>query len=438
MVWVSSMVQEAVKQQVLEKINGQKDEMIKYLQDLVKIPSVTGQEQEAQQFIEKKFREMGLETDMFEPEVEALRNHPAFFETTSFTKLGYKDRPNVVGRLKGSGGGKSLILCGHIDVVSIEPREMWTHDPWGGPIENGKMYGRGAADMKAGIAAMIYAVQCLQEVGIKLKGDVILETVIEEEDGGIGGALATLLRGYTADAAIITEPYGDFIGIANAGVLYFRVKVLGRTAHAEHAHRGVNAISKAMKLYKALMLLNERRQKQIHYPLVENSAPDMKGHATILNIGVIKGGDWPSTVAGWAELKCRIGWPPGETLEDVKTQIEETVRSVAEEDSWLRAHPPVLEWIGWKGEASEQDRTHPFVQLIKRNAEEIKGKLVGYSGGNAGNDTRFYRLYGTPTIALGPQGMDYHGIDEYVELNSISETTKILALTMLNWCGYEE
>ncbi|MFQ6126020.1 MAG: peptidase dimerization domain-containing protein [Candidatus Heimdallarchaeota archaeon] len=159
--------------------------------------------------------------------------------------------------------------------------------------------------------------------------------------------------------------------MANAGVLYFRVKVLGRTTHAEHAHRGVNAIGKAMKLYNALMLLNERCQKQINYPLVENRAPDMKGHATILNIGVIKGGDWPSTVAGWAELECRIGWPPGEILKDVKTQIEETVRSVTEEDSWLRAHPPKLEWFGWKGEASEQDRTHPFVQLVKRYAEEI-------------------------------------------------------------------
>lgn len=432
------MVQETVKQRVLEKINEKKEEMIKFLQDLVKIPSVTGQEREAQQFIEKKFRAMSLETDMFEPEVEKLRNHPAFFKTTSFTKLGYKGRPNVIGRLKGCGGGKSLILCGHIDVVSIEPREMWKYDPWGGTIENGKMYGRGAGDMKAGIAAMIYAVQCLQEVGVKLKGEIILETVIDEEDGGIGGALATLLRGYTADAAIITEPYGDFIGIANAGVLYFRVKVLGRTAHAEHAHRGVNAISKAMKLYKALMLLNERRQKKIHYPLVENSALDMKGHATILNIGIIKGGDWPSTVAGWTELECRIGWPPGETLEQVKTQIEETVRSETEEDSWLKEHPPILEWFGWKSEASEQDRTHSFVQLVKRYAEEVKGNLVGYSGGSAGNDTRFYRLYGTPTIALGPQGMDYHGIDEYVELDSLTETAKILALTMFDWCGYED
>jgi acetylornithine deacetylase len=432
------VVESDVKAKILGEIGGRKDEIIDFLQNLVKIPSIVGYEGDAQRFIERKFRELNLEVDVFEADVEELRKDPAFFETTSYIKMGYKNRPNVVGKLQGSENGKSMIFCGHIDVVSPEPTEAWKHEPWEAEISNGRLYGRGASDMKAGIAAIIYALQCIQDVGIKLKGHVTLESTIEEEDGGIGGALATILRGYTADAAILTEPTNvQFVGVASAGVMYFRVKVSGKPAHAAVAHRGINAIGKAIKIYNALMRLNRERQSRIKYHLAERFAPDLRGRVTTLNIGVIRGGDWPSTVPGWAELECRIGWPPGENLKDIREQIENVINKTAMKDPWLRRNPPKIEWMGWQAEPSEQNIGHPLVQTVEKYAKEVTGKSVTFYGGHAGLDTRHFIAHYIPAITYGPRGENYHSVDEYVEVNSVVDVTKVLALTLLDWCGYK-
>ena len=432
------MIESNIKANILSEIDRRKGEIIDFLRNLVKIPSIVGHEGDAQKFIERKFRELNLDVDVFEANSKELRKDPAFFETTSYKNMGYKCRPNVVGKLRGTGKGKSIILCGHIDVVSPEPVSLWTHPPWGAEIVDGKLYGRGACDQKGGIAAMIYALQCILEVGVKPKGDIILETTIEEEDGGIGGALATILRGYTADAAILTEPTNcTFIGVASAGVLYFRVKVSGKPAHASVAHRGINAIGKAIKIYNALVRLNRERQRRIKYPLAEKFAPDLRGHVTTLNVGVIKSGDWPSTVPGWAELECRIGWPPGEKLNDVKKQIENVINKTAMTDYWLRRNPPKIEWIGWQAEPSEQDIGHPLVQTVKKYAKEVTGKSITFYGGHAGLDTRHFIAHNIPAITYGPRGENYHSVDEYVEVNSVVDVTKVLALTLLDWCGYK-
>jgi acetylornithine deacetylase len=427
-----------LKTRILEKIDKKRDEMTEFLRRLVRIPSVVGHEGDAQKFMEEAFRDLGLEVDVWEPDVAELRKHPAFFKTISYTKFGYKGRPNVIGKLRGNGQGRSLILAGHIDVVSPEPVTAWTHDPWSAEIVDNKLYGRGAADMKGGIASMVYALKCVQETGIRLKGDIILESTIEEEDGGVGGTLATILRGYRADAAIITEPTdGCDIGIASAGVMYFRVKVVGKPAHAAYAHFGVNAIDKAMKIYNALSELNKKRQAKIRYSPAE-IYPDMKGHVTTINIGKISGGDWPSTVAGWAELECRVGWPPGEELEDVKGQIEHTIEKTGKRDAWLRENPPNVEWFGWRAEPHEQDLNHPIVQTLAKFVNEVTGKEVKFGGGSAGLDTRFFVRYAkVPAITFGPRGFNLHSTDEHVEINSVVETAKVLALTIVDWCGYE-
>ncbi len=285
---------------------------------------------------------------------------------------------------------------------------------------------------------MVYALKCVQEVGIRLKGDVILESTIEEEDGGIGGTLATILKGYRGDAAIITEPTDvRNIGIASAGVMYFRVKVVGKSAHAAYAHLGVNAIGKVMKIYNALSDLNKKRQARVSYPPAE-IYPDMKGRVTTINFGKVSGGDWPSTVAGWAELECRVGWPPGEELRDVKGEIEHTIENTAKRDAWLRENPPKIEWFGWRAEPHEQDLTHPIVQTVAKFVNEVTGKEAKFVGGSAGLDTRFFVRYANiPAITFGPQGFNLHSTDEHVQIDSVVETAKVLALTILDWCGYE-
>jgi len=428
-----------LKTRILEEIDKKRDEMTDFLQKFVRIPSVVGHEGDAQKFMEEAFRDMELQVDVWEPNVAELRKHPAFFKTTSHTKFGYKGRPNVIGKLRGSGQGRSLILAGHVDVVSPEPVSAWTHSPWGAEIVDHKLYGRGAADMKGGIASMVYALKCVQETGIRLKGDVILESTIEEEDGGVGGTLATILKGYCGDAAIITEPTGGCnIGIASAGVMYFRVKVVGKSAHAASAHFGVNAIGKAVKIYNALSELNKKRQAKISYPPAE-IYPDMKGHVTTINIGKISGGDWPSTVAGWAELECRVGWPPGEELEDVKGQIEHTIEKTVKQDEWLKKNPPHIQWFGWRAEPHEQKANHPIVQTVAEFVNEVTGKEAMFVGGSAGLDTRFFVRYANiPAITFGPQGFNLHSIDEHVEIDSVIETARILALTIIDWCGYEQ
>ena len=243
-------------------VRNNQDKLVSLIQDLVRIPSVSGKEEEVQKAIFKKFTELDLEPKYIYPDIETLRKSDNFFETTSFTKFGYKNRPNVVGVLKGTGNGRSICLSGHVDVVSPEPVEHWSHDPWGGEKDGDFIYGRGVGDMKAGVASMIFAVQALKETQTKLKGDIYIETTIEEEDGGIGGCLYLRLTQPKVDAAIITEPSDNNIGIAGAGVMYFRVIVTGIPAHAATAHFGVNAIVKMVPIIEALKILNKNRQKK--------------------------------------------------------------------------------------------------------------------------------------------------------------------------------
>ena len=414
-------------------VRNNKEKLVKFVQDLVRIPSVSGKEEEVQKFIFRKLTELNLEPKYIYPDIETLRKSDDFFETTSFIKYGYKDRPNVAGILKGIGNGRSICLNGHVDVVSPEPVEHWTHDPWGGDKEGDFIYGRGAGDMKAGVASIIFALQALKETNTKLKGDVFIETTIEEEDGGIGGCLFMRLTQPKTDAAIIPEPGGYAISIASAGVMYFRVIVTGIPAHAATAHYGVNAIVKMVPLIEALKSLNKKRQKKIRYQYAEVD-PSMKGKATTLNIGVINAGDWPSTVPAVCILECRIGFPPGETREMVIDQIENTLQNAANKDEWLREHPPKIEWFGWMARPHEQDPKHPFVKLLEANIKQFTEETPVYIGGSAGLDARFFVHHGTPAISFGPYGEKFHSNDERVSISSTLKTTEIIISTIMDWC----
>ena len=418
-------------------LRNNQDKLVSFIQDIVRIPSVSGKEEEVQKAIFKKLSELNLEPKYIYPDIEKLRKSDDFFETTSFTKYGYKNRPNVAGILKGTGDGRSICLNGHVDVVSPEPVEHWTYDPWGGEKVDDFIYGRGAGDMKAGVASIIFALQALKETNTKLKGDVFIETTIDEEDGGIGGCLYMRLTQPRADAAIIPEPAGNAIGIASAGVMYFRVVVTGIPAHAATAHFGVNAIVKMVPIIEALKSLNIKRQKKIRYKYAEVD-PSMKGKATTINIGVIKAGDWPSTVPALSILECRIGFPPGETREIVIKQVEETIKNAAYRDPWLKDNPPKIEWFGWKARPHEQNPDHPFVRLIEKNVKEIADIDPTYYGGTAGLDARFFVHNGTPAVTFGPFAEKVHSTDERVSITSTLKTTEIILSTIMDWCEVEK
>ncbi|MHA2365766.1 MAG: ArgE/DapE family deacylase [Candidatus Hodarchaeales archaeon] len=414
-------------------IRKHKDELTSLIQELVKIPSISGREYDVQKLILQKFQEMGLESKFVQPDIHSLRNHDDFFETTSFEKYGYENRPNVTGVLKGDGSGPSLCLSGHVDVVSPEPVDQWTRKPWGGEVEENMLFGRGAGDMKAGIAANLIAVQALIETNTKLKGNVFLETTIEEEDGGVGGVLYMRMTQPKYDAAIIPEPSTHTIGVASAGVMYFRVKTPGIPAHAATAHFGVNAIMKMMPIIEVINKLHEYRQKTISYTYAEQDET-MKGRATTINVGKIQAGDWPSTVPGDCTIECRIGWPPGETQEQVMKQVEDVVKQTSQNDPWLNKHPPKVEWFGWKARPHEIKINHPFVQLFKQESTSIIGKELSYVGGAAGLDARYFVHHGIPAITFGPHAERIHSFDEFVDIESTVKVAEVIVAILQRHC----
>ncbi|MHA2356025.1 MAG: ArgE/DapE family deacylase [Candidatus Thorarchaeota archaeon] len=419
---------------ISEWIRDNQKDLISLLQDLVRIPSVSGEELEVQKRLHQELERMGLSPEMFYPDDKELRKHKDFFETTSYVKYGYENRPNVGGLLKGTGGGRSLCLSGHVDVVSPEPIDQWTRDPWSGDVINGELHGRGAGDMKAGIAAMLFAVKAFQANDIKLKGDVQVETTIEEEDGGVGGVLYMRTIRPKTDAAFVPEPSNLSISLASAGVMYFRVTVAGVPAHAATAHFGVNAVQKMMPIIASIQRLHETRQARISYSYAE-SDPRMKGRATTINIGVIRAGDWPSTVPGSCTIECRIGFPPGETREEVMKQVDDAIQKTAEGDEWLKENPPVVEWFGWKARPHELDPNDDLVQLVKRNVIEVAGRDPDFIGGSAGLDTRFFVHHGISALTCGPLAERIHSFDEVVNIESAIQTSQVIAKTLLEWCG---
>ncbi|MCS7055527.1 MAG: ArgE/DapE family deacylase [Thermoflexales bacterium] len=430
-------------------LDAHTEELIETLSALVSIPSVVGHEAEAQAFMQDRYSAAGLDVDVFEADREVLRRHPAFVDSG----LPFDGRPNVVGIWAGAGGGRSLILNGHSDVVSPEPLSAWLVDPFAGRIlpadgssqvagssvgSYGRLYGRGAQDMKSGLVANLFAVRALKEIGVRLQGDLILQSTIEEEAGGGGGTLACFVRGYLADGFIATEPHWHDIAIAHPGILYFRVVVEGRSAHAGRAHHGVNAAVEMAPIISMLGEWDRERAATRHHELFERLDPTAR-RSCHLNVGVVRAGDWPSTVPGRAEIEVRMSFIPGETEASIKREIAERVGAVAQRSAWLRDHPPRIEFFGWHTDPWLQDERHPFVQAFAECVREMR-RSVGrpppiIAGITAGLDTRFAGQFGVPALAWGPDGAGLHGANEYVELDSVIEVTRTLAIFAARWCG---
>jgi acetylornithine deacetylase len=416
---------ETLRDKVLKAIDRNKDLMFEDLAEIVRIPSVVGSEGKAQEWVLGKMRSIGLEVQTFEANKHELMKHPSYVKVD----WPYEGRPNVIGILKGNPKAKSLILNGHIDVVSPEPVDQWTHDPWGAEIVGGKMYGRGTADMKAGVIANLHAVKALTDENAVPRGSITVLSVIEEEAGGGGGTLACLLKGYRADAMINPEPFLK-VAIAHPGILYFRVKVQGKSIHAGRSHLGVNAVGKMIPIYNALISLDEARAQRLRFKWAEMDS----GRSCNLNIGIFRAGDWPSNVAGWAAMECRISFVPGETEGSVKKEVEDLIFDAASQDRWLKDHPPQVEWFGWHANPWMQNPEDPFIKLMLKNGGEILGNEPPLVGKPAGVDTRFCSEFNVSACAFGPQGGEIHGINEYVDLESVVQTAKVIALMALDWC----
>lgn len=418
---------EALIPRISGEIEQLHDQLVAMLQKLVRIPSLTGHEEAVQDHIEIEMRTLGLEIDRWEPDVVELAPYAEHVgEFTSFA-----GRPNVVGTWHGAGGGKSLILNAHIDTVETGDLALWSHDPFGAEIDGDRLYGRGSCDMKAGLVAELIAIQALQRAGIRLKGDVKVESVISEEDGG-AGALATILRGHHADAAIITEPTRLAVVPAQGGSLVFRLHVQGRSAHACVRDEGVSAIEKYYQLHQAMVEFERQRNATIDHPLYARIANKIP-----INIGNMHAGSWPSSVPEYAVVEGRAGLVPGEDLVAFKAEFAQMLNDAADADPWLAEHPPRLEWFSGQFAPAEVPLDSPIVALVRQAHEATTGAAPEIDAATYGADMRHFVHFGEmPCVMYGAGDVRVaHFTDEFVPLSDVTTVAKTLAITMAAWCG---
>jgi acetylornithine deacetylase len=415
------------KQKLVESyIDTHSKEAITFLQRMIQQPSVQGNEKGVQAIVIEKLKDLKLEVDVWDPKYDELAKHPYFVASRD----SYEGSPNVVGVLRGTGGGKSIILNGHIDVVPEGDVTKWNQPPFSGHIENNKMYGRGTTDMKGGNVSLLLAMEAIIQSGIKLKGDVIFESVIEEESGGVG-TLATLMRGYKADAAIIPEPTNMKLFIKQQGSMWWRGVVEGRSAHGGTRYEGVSAIDKAWKVYDAIMKLETKRNATINDPLYKHISIPLP-----INIGKIQGGSWPSSVPDLVTMEGRIGVGPHEEMSEVKKQLAACVKEVSDQDEWLREHPARLEFFGAQWVPNFVERDHPFVNTLIENFESVYNKNITIEASPWGTDGGLLgKVGGIPTLIIGPgETKVAHYPNEFIDLDEVIKAAKVFANTILSWC----
>jgi acetylornithine deacetylase len=418
----------AVRQKVLQTIDGTRDKSIAFLQQMIAIPSVTGDEARIQKFLADYMMKLGLKVDIWETDWEALKKHPAYRPVDR----GYEGRPNIVATLKGTGGGRSLLLNGHTDVIPVAGG-TWSDDPWSGRIKNGRIYGRGSADMKSGVASHIMAAECLKAAGAQPKGDLHINVVIDEEVSG-HGTLDTVIRGYKADAGISGETSGLAVQPACIGRIWFEIEIHGKPAGIQKRYEGVSGIELGYKIMKAVADLEAKRVATVRHPLYPNALDTLP-----CIIGSFSAGGYPSAFPANALLKGSIGTVPGEDHEGVKQSLVQQIARAAEEDAWMKQHPPKVRFVGYDAEASEIPRNHPIVETVCRNYKEITGRDPEVSGRQGAADTRFLNQYAnTPTVIFGPGSTAVmHADDEYVSVDDYMTAIKVMALSICDWCGVD-
>lgn len=410
-------------------IRAHASDAVSLLQALVREPSVQGNETGVQKVVISKLESMGLTVDVWDPPYEQLAAHPYFVPSRDT----YVGSPNVVGVLKGSGGGRSLILNGHIDVVPEGDRAKWSDDPFSGTVRDGKVYGRGTTDMKGGNVSMMMALEAIIRSGIKLKGDVIFHSVIEEETGGVG-TLATMLRGYHADAALIPEPTNMKLFIRQQGSMWFRVTVRGVGAHAGTRYEGISALEKALPVYAAVMQLEKDRNAAVDDPLYRNAPIPFP-----INIGKFNTGNWPSSVPDLATFEGRIGVAPGESMESVRQLLAKTILDACASDEWLSNNPATLEFFGGQWVPNGIPADHPFAVTVLEQFRQVYDMDAIVEASPWGTDAGLLGQVGNiPALVIGPgETKMAHYPNEYIEINAMTEAARLFARIILDWCGHE-
>lgn len=426
----------ALEKQVVSAVRKRRSELIDLIGRLVACDTTSREpgdpprdEAKLQGLLAQRLQAMGAEVDLWEPPPREQDRHlPA---------LTFEGRPQLAARLGGDGGGRSLLLLGHIDAVSAEPRDMWGGVPFRVREEDGRLIGRGVVDMKGALAAMLFALETLTRLGVRLAGDVVYCAVTDEESSGAGG-FAAVERGVRADAALCGEPTGFDTWVACRGSLTPVITVEGRAGHAELAQPhwrdggAVNAIEKAQVVLAAVKALREEwrcRSDQRHPHLSPGTIVPTIMHA----------GEWSVTYPSRCEVTCEVTYLPTQADDDgigtkVEREVREWIERAAAADPWFAEHP--LRW-SWDGDVvpAEIPDDHPLVGAALGVARDL-GRSPRISGFDSWHDgATFIRLAGVPTICLGPgQTMAAHAVDEWVPVDDLVDHAAAVALVLLRWC----
>ncbi len=417
-----------IANRIIKAVESDQNEIIHFLSRLVQIDSETGNEGKIQEFIAATLTEVGLETDQWEVDLQKLAKLPGYLPVNDND---FHGRPNVAGILRGTGGGKSLLLNGHVDTITPEPEYEWKFSPFSGRVIEGKVYGRGASDMKSGLAAMTMAVKILKDMGLKLKGDLILEYVVDEEVTGYG-TLSAIERGYHADAGICCETSDLAVQPACIGRLWFTVEVRGKSSSISNRWESVSAIEKGMKIVQAVEDLEKIRIADLKHPLY----PDNRG-ALPCAVCMFNAGTFPSATPDRAVLKGSMGLLPDEDVKTVKDNFVKHVHHLCQTDPWLRNNPPAITFKDLGADGAEIPANSPIVTAMKHAFQAVTGTEPAVSGRRGGSDTRYLIKYGhTPTVIFGPGTTDQmHATNEFVPVANLMIATKALALAIYDWCS---
>lgn len=371
--------------------------------------------------------ESGMKVDVWSIDLRELARHPSFS-----TEIPRSEALGVVGRV-GQGSGPVLVLNGHVDVVPAGEPQRWSVPPWQATQRDGCIYGRGTVDMKGALCCALFALRALREAGVEPAGTVLFQSVVGEEDGGLG-TLAAVERGYTGDGAIVLEPTELMVSPAQAGALNFRLTVPGRAAHGALRTEGVSPLDHFLPLYAAMQAFETERNRGVDDPLFADYEIPFP-----LCIGTLRSGVWASTVAESLVCEGRLGVAVHEEPARVRRAFEALVEGVAGGDPWLRDHPPLLEWWGGQFEPAAIPVHHPLVTTLAAAHGSASGILPPLRGMPFGADMRLLvNPGGTPTVMYGPGDIrKAHAPDEHVPVGDLEVATRTLALMILRFCGVD-
>lgn len=448
-------VKNGAEQKISTWVDEHRDALLEELKEFLRIPSLTGYEGEAQKYMQVQYEKLGLEVEVFEPDVRELfekypdiAQYPTSWEpeldlvirypdictyeqwlnSGYADQLNYKGRPNVVGTWKGTGGGRSLILNGHVDAVTVGDYSRWEHDPFGAEQVGERIYARSSSDMKGGLLACAKALEVLQAAGIQLRGDVICQSVVNEEHAG-NGSLACVARGYRADAAICADG-GSGIKTETGGGVYWEIKVVGREVHTGGRWRGgemygVSAIEKAALVVRALC----EQEREANRDATRLS----------LGIGMINGGTYATntagecTISGVAYYSAAMGvGVPG--IKAVKDLLRTAIDEVAGTDSWLAEHRPELSFLHYD-DAYVYPEDHELLGVMCCAGEDMLGRKMRVGSMSACDARHLGNRGGTPCLVCGPGNGPAHAANEYINTEDYLDYIKFLALTVYRWCG---